>query len=102
MSMVKFRPQLVSLSVVYHLYERGPCQLFCSMSDHRVSHFMAQNHLWGSKYISDCSGKKYSGIAKFIQVGSHRKLVVVFTEVEHSRKDKNVSTWKNEGILGRL
>ena len=58
MSMVKFCCQLVSFSVVYHLYERGPCQLFCSMTDHRVSHFMAQNHLWGSKYISDCSGKK--------------------------------------------
>lgn len=45
------------------------------MANHGVSHFVAENH---------------------------RKLIIVFTEVEHSREDKDVPTWKDESILGRL
>ena len=37
--------QLENLEKKTHLYERGPCELFCSMANHRVSHFVAKNHL---------------------------------------------------------
>ena len=33
---------------------------------------------------------------------SHRKLVVIFTEVEHSAEDKDVPTWQYKCVPDRL
>ena len=44
----------------------------------------------------------FSYVGKYVKRDSHRKLIIVFTEVEHSREDKDVPTWKDESILDRL
>ena len=42
---------LENMEKLTHLYERGSGELFCSMANHRVSHFVAKNHLLGNSVI---------------------------------------------------
>ena len=58
-------------------------------------HFSVEGNIFHSSNI-------YSGVGKYVKRDSHRKLIIVFTKVEHSREDKDVPTWKDESILDRL
>ena len=94
----------------HHLYERGTCELFCSVADHRVSHFVAENHLCkkrcqsiGKYFVFKCWNIFSSSWTQdYVKQDSHRKLVIVFTEVEHPGEDEDVSAWEDESVLDRL
>ena len=55
-----------------HLNEGGSCELFCSVTNHGVSHFMAQNHLCRLSYYSapgkDIQVLENIGFGKYVQV----------------------------------
>ena len=43
-----------------------------------------------------------SNIYSDVKHDSHRKHIIIFTEVEHPGEDEDVSTWKDESVLNRL
>ena len=95
---LKLFPIALVQQVCSRLYHRCSCQLFRSVAYHRVCHFMAKNHLH----------EKFSWLRTIFKTfvtenfSSHRKLVVIFTEVEHSAEDKDVPAWKNKCVPDRL